>query len=194
LRVGSAIRDRAIGRGPWSLDYVQSGGIPRRRLLWLAAIPVVAFVAAFGVGAATRTHTARPLRLAPASSVGQTSVRLTDVSPAGRVPALKVKRIKRTHSVAAGVNVPAAPTPAAPVPAAPTPAAPIPAAPTPAGPVPAAPVVSHPPSTVSQSVPATARPAPTAVQPSPAPAEPSPPPPQPSPSPTSGTGTTSGGG
>ncbi len=183
MRVGSAIRDRAIGQGPWSFDYIHSVGIPARRLLWLAAIPIAAFAVAYGVGAATSNHAATPpVRLAPGVATSGASVRVTPVSSAGGVPALKVQR---TRPAAHRETVVVASAPAARV------------AP--------APVVSHAtpaPRTrsVTRSAPRVAPAAPPVSESAPA-AQPTAPPSRSasggggSPGPTtSGTGTTSGGG
>lgn len=117
LRVGSEIARRPGGdRFTAAWGSLQTG-----QLLALAGLALAAFVVAFAVGAATRTHSAQE-RVAPLppGSVSTSRLSLAAVTPVPAPPALKLAP-KPKRPRARPAPSPVAPVATAPAPAAPTP-------------------------------------------------------------------------
>ncbi len=93
---------------------------PRRVIGWL--VPVIAFGAAFLAGAATKPHAPAPAQLAPAASLGRSTVSISSLKALPRPAALgrsrpghRAKPKTTVHSpVSVGPAAPAAPVPGAP--------------------------------------------------------------------------------
>lgn len=114
MEASSAVDKGLVGVTPGGRDEARSGRLTRRLFLAVGAL-IVAFGVAFAAGAATRSHTAAPSRLAPNASLNGAQPSVVAVAPAPGLPSLKLRSPQpAAHSpakVAPSITTPSVTTP-----------------------------------------------------------------------------------